>query len=198
MRRHVHDDAYPEDDNDLYAGRLGADHPQHFTRMASDEDEQKRCVKGEGGNFREKAYGCKSKGNQFKKVNQGTSPRSIVDDSGTEPGDGGGIWNCRTSASPPRLSYRVGPSFFFSLLTIFFVTVTSNRSSAARQSVLYGAAATYTRLLRHLHRRQTDAAAAARPRSQFIAVKSNVANTINTVATARMDGSIWSRMPLHI
>jgi hypothetical protein len=45
---------------------------------------------------------------------------------------------------------------------------------------------------------QVDDAAAALPRSQFIAVKSNVANTISTVATARIDGSIWSRIPLHI
>lgn len=35
----------------------------------------------------------------------------------------------------------------------------------------------------------TDAAAAL-PRNQFIAVKSKVANTISTVATARIEGSI--------
>ena len=45
---------------------------------------------------------------------------------------------------------------------------------------------------------QIEDAAAALPRSQFMAVKSNAANMISAVATARIDGSICSRTPLHI
>lgn len=47
---------------------------------------------------------------------------------------------------------------------------------------------------------QTSAwlAAAARLRSQLMLAKSSTANTISIVATASMEGSIESRMPLHI
>lgn len=41
-------------------------------------------------------------------------------------------------------------------------------------------------------------AAAARPRSQLMLANSSTANTISMVATARIDGSMESLMPLHI